>query len=275
MSASEGNDLPVICSFWHGPLGWLERLCLSSFAEQGHRVDLYAYDRPDGLPDGVTWRDAGGVIARDRMFFYKDNRSPAVFSDLFRLELLKRGAGLWADCDVLCVRPFAGLGDHVFGVAEDPGWRNLWRAEINNAVLGLPVDSPALAAMLALFDSDTIPPGVPFWRRAEIGLRKALGQNVPLHHMQFGVTGPAPLTHFLREQGLTGKAQPRDVFYPLGYGRAADLLEPGTGIEAVMTGNTLGVHMWRSALTGRGSSELRDPARGSFFAEELARRGLG
>jgi hypothetical protein len=265
------SDLPPICSFWHGRLSFLEQVCIASFIEKGHRFVLYGYDDVGPLPRGCTFIDAETVMPRAEMFFYKGDRSPAVFADLFRLKLMEIEAGIWADCDVYCVRPFAGLGDYVFGIENDASWRNGWRAEINNAVFHCPADSALLRALSGVFAPGTIPPGMPFWRLWEVRLRRGLGETLPVHHMQFGATGPWPLNYYVRRLGLDGHIRTRDVFYPMPYGTALELLQPGSSLDGRITEKTLGVHMWHSALTDRGRGAMRQPQPDSFFAREMAR----
>ncbi len=243
---------PEICSFWEGPLGPVEKLCLASFAANNHPVTLYAYDEPAGLPKGVVWKDAAAIIPREGVFRYKGNRTIAVFADLFRLELMAREAGIWADCDVLCIKPFTGLGDYVFGFETPATWRNGFRAQVNNAVFRCPPGSPLLKALRSVFDPGAIPPGLPLWRLAEVKLRRAFGDPVPVHHMQFGATGPMPLNALIRRLGLLGHVQPREVFYPVAYEDTRRLIEKDETVAASITPKTLGIHIWNSALTGRG-----------------------
>lgn len=257
------SPLPAICSFWEGELGWLEQLCIASFVDKGHRFALYTYD-DCAVPPGAERRDASTVLPRERMFFYKGNRTPAVFADLFRLELMRREMGIWADCDVLCVKPLAELPDYVFGY-ETPG-------RVNNAVFRCPSQSALLARMLAVFEPGAIPPGMPWWRWAEVALRRGVGQRLPVEAMQFGATGPWPLNHWVRALGLEKFTQPKPVFYPLDYGAANRLLEPGSTLD--VPPQTLAVHLWHSALTGRGRTHVPTPAPGSFFARECARLGV-
>ena len=254
------TGLPPICSFWHGELTWLERMCIASFLEKGHAFALYTYDDVV-LPDGAERRDAAVVIPEDRMFFYKRDRTPAVFADLFRLELMRREAGIWADCDVLCVRALSGLPDYVFGI--EGGTR------INNAVFRCPAGSELLQRLLGTFEPGAIPPGMPWWRRAEVAVRRALGAALPAHEMQFGATGPWPLNHWVTALGLSHYAQPKPVFYPLDYGTANVLLDPGSTLD--VPAETLAVHLWHSALSKRGSGTTPTPQPGSFFARECER----
>lgn len=268
------SGLPTICSFWHGELTYLARICLASFVEKGHAVRLYAYEALEGVPRGVTVCDAGAIVSPERMFFYKGSRTPAVFSDLFRLELMVRELGIWVDADVYCIKPYEGLPDYVFGYENHPHWRNGFKAQINQAVFACP-RGELLDKLLAVFTSGRIPPGLPWWRDLEVRARRALGQEVPVHFMQFGATGPMPLNHYIHALGLSEYVQAKDVFYPLDYGRAAHLLEAGSDIAEHVTPRTLSVHIWNSALTGRHSQDLRAPAPDSFFDREIARLGIG
>ncbi|RUT30361.1 hypothetical protein EMQ25_13720 [Arsenicitalea aurantiaca] len=268
------SGLEPICSFWHGKLSFLEQVCIASFIAQGHSFTLYAYEDVGTLPAGCILADAAAIIPRENLFFYKGSRTPAVFADLFRLELMAREAGIWADCDVYCVRPFAGLGPYVFGTERAASWRNFWKAEINNAVFRCPPDSALLRAMQSVFLPGAVPPGLAPWRRGEVAIRRALREELPVHHMQFGATGPAPLNHYVRALGLIDHLSPKPVFYPLDYGRARDLLEPESTLTGAITEATLGVHMWHSALTDRGTGAMSPPHPDSFFGREMARLGI-
>ncbi|MAN76251.1 MAG: hypothetical protein CML24_03385 [Rhizobiales bacterium] len=258
-SSQNSPSLPVVCSFWFGPLSWLERTSIASFIAHGHDFWLYSYDEPENLPEGCTWIDAATIIPRDEMFFYKGNRSPAVFADYFRLMLMARAVGIWVDCDMVCVKPFRDLPPHVFGMEFDPG-KGAHAGQINNAVLRLPPDSPLLETLLDLFEDDgrdRDPVWLPWYRRSEVFLRRMMGEKIGLAHMQFGATGPFPLTYFARKLGLDKEALPRTAFYPLPYTQAPRLMTPGTRLDDFTTEGTLGVHLWRMALTER--SRLSTP----------------
>lgn len=257
------SDLPPICSFWHGGLTWLERMCIASFVEKGHRFALYTYDDMV-VPAGAQRHDAEAVVPRDQMFFYKRDRTPAVFADLFRLELMRREAGIWADCDVLCVRPLVGLPDYVFGIEAE--------TRVNNAVFRCPAESELLSRLLEVFEPGVVPPGMPWWRQAEVAVRRALGAALPAHDMQFGATGPWPLNYWVKRLGLERYAQPKPVFYPLDYGAANRLMAAGSRLD--VPGETLAVHLWHSALSGRGSGAVPIHEAASFFARECARLGV-
>ena len=182
---------------------------------------------------------------------------------------MRREAGLWADCDVYCVRPFDGLGAYVFG----------WEREgsINNAVLRMPADAPLLDDLISVFDTGNRPlfePHLPFGRRLEVAARRLMGDKVPPSHMQFGATGPFALTHYVKRRGLSGQALASAVFYPVPYAGIPALLEPGSDIKDHVTPETLGVHIWRSQLTRRGRAELAPPQPGSALAKLVDEAGL-
>jgi hypothetical protein len=110
--------LPIINALWIGQLSPLERLCLRSFAAQGHAVHLYAYDAIDDLPDGVTLQDASQILPRDMIFRNqrgKGKGSLAGFSDLFRFKLMLDRGGWWVDADIFCLKPFRFDAPYVFG----------------------------------------------------------------------------------------------------------------------------------------------------------------
>ncbi|UXN74147.1 hypothetical protein N8D56_02355 [Devosia sp. A8/3-2] len=86
-------SLPTIVSFWHGPMSWLEALSIASFRRHGHRVEVYSFDPVPGLPEGAVAMDAAEILPRDKLVFYKGKGTPGVFSDYFRMSLLRRGAG--------------------------------------------------------------------------------------------------------------------------------------------------------------------------------------
>lgn len=270
------TDLPPIVTFWHGPLSWLERLCLASFVTAGHPVAVYAYERPEGLPQGVEWRDAEAIVPQSSMVFYKGRGTPAVFADLFRLRLLKAGKGIWADADIYCLRPFADPPDYFMGY-ERPPRPDGTGGSINVAVLGLPADAPLLDDLLSVFEGGERPlfePHLPLGRRLEVAARRLLGSKVPPEHMQYGATGPFALTHYVRAHGLGTYVQPPEIFYPVPYEGIPALMRAGSDIEAAITPKTLALHIWRSQLTDRGRADLPAPEVGSALDKLLQRDGV-
>ncbi len=263
------TTLPVIASFWHGPLSWLEKVSIASFVRQGHPVHVYSYEPQGDLPEGADWKNAEEVLAREKLFFYKGHGTPGAFSDLFRMMLMKLERGIWADCDVYCVRPITGLGDYIFSW-ERPG-------SINGAVLRIPPDAPLLDDLLSIFDLDNRPllePHLPLGRRLEVAARRIFGDPVTPAFMQYGATGPFALTHFVPKHGLLDKVLPSSVFYPVPYAGIPALMAPGSDIAEVIRPDTRGVHIWRSQLTRRGRADIAPPPPGSAMAKLVDEAGL-
>ncbi|MCP8883172.1 hypothetical protein NIM87_06650 [Devosia sp. XJ19-1] len=261
--------LPTIVSFWHGPLSWLEVLCITSFIRQGHRVLVYSYDAMEGLPEGAQWRDAADVLPREKLVFYKGRGTPGVFSDHFRYAVLRLGLGVYADLDIYCVRPIAGPPDYLFAW-ERPG-------SVNGAVLHMPPNAPLLADLISIFETPKRPlfePHLPPMRRIEVAIRRLVGDRVTPEHMQYGATGPMALTHYVARHGLTDQVRPAATFYPVPYEAIPALMRPGSSLETAITAQTLGVHLWRSQLTDRGRAGLPLPAKGSALAALCAAEGL-
>lgn len=261
--------LPPIISFWHGPLSWLEALCITSFVRHGHRVLVYSYDAIEGLPDGAAWRDAAEVLPKEKLVFYKGKGTPGVFSDHFRYAVMREALGVYADLDIYCVRPIEGPPDYLFAW-ERPG-------SVNGAVLHIPAETPLLADLLTIFENEKRPlfePHLPPMRRFEVAIRRLVGDRVTPEHMQYGATGPMALTHYVAKHGLTGKVRSSATFYPVPYEGIPALMQPGSSIDEAITPETLGIHLWRSQLTDRGRAGLPLPAQGSALAALCATEGL-
>lgn len=234
---------------------------MRSFVSQGHAVEVYSYDDLGALPEGVRRRDASEIVPQERLVFYKGHGTPGVFSDLFRMSLLKQQRGIWSDLDVYCIRPIPDDLPFIFGYERAPKL-NGRGGSINGAVLFIPHDAPLLEDLLSVFDTKERPlfePHLPFVRRMEVAFRRILGNPMLPEHMQYGATGPFALTHFVRQHGLESQTLPQDAFYPVPYGRVPELLRPGTSMEDFVRPNTLGVHIWRSQLTDRGRANLSPP----------------
>jgi hypothetical protein len=245
------------------PVSYIERLCLKSMLESGHRVDFYTYDRGVNVPDGVTVRDASEIMRRDEVFFHRDG-SPSVFSDLFRYKGLRCNSGTWVDMDMLLLRSIADMGDHIFGLADN--------FVINGAVLRLPADCPFFAYIDKLMvDPVPIPEHWKMRRKLLQRARAVFGRARPIAHMERGVVGPGALTHYLYKSGLAKLAQPVEVFYPVHWRETEVLFTPGADVEGRFTDKTRAVHLWNARL---GSYKKQPPPKGSFIARMCERFGV-
>jgi hypothetical protein len=259
---SQFMELPTIVSFWHGPLSWLEALCISSFVRQGHELEVYSYDPIPNLPAAAKWRDARDVLPREKLTFYKGRGTPGVFSDHFRYSALRAGLGIYADLDVYCVRPISSSLDYLMAW-ERPG-------SVNGAVLYIPANAPLLDDLEAVFAEGLRPlfePHLPLLRRLEVAARRVFGDKVTPEHMQYGATGPMALTHFVKKHGLTSKVQVSATFYPVPYEEIPALMHEGSDLAGAIRQETLGIHLWRSQLTSRGRAHMPMPPTGSAMAK--------
>lgn len=252
--------LPTIVTFWHGPMSWLEHLAAASFVRQGHVVEVYSYEAIDRLPAGVRRVDAATILPREALVFYKGRGTPGVFSDYFRASLMAAERGIWADLDVICLRPLVNMPDYILGYER--------AGSINGAVLRLPAGSPLLAAMLSIFTETERPllePHLPMGRRLEVAAKRLLGMKVPPEYMQYGATGPFALTYYAQRLGV-GPIQPREVFYPVPYARVGSLMLKTSMLDDYISPATLAVHVWRSQITARGRQGMPEPEEGSPLA---------
>jgi len=247
-------------TLWIGEgFGAVERACLRSVLRQGHGLTLYCYSEPIGIPDGVELQDASAILPETSVLRHRGG-SVAPFSDWFRYELLKRGLGTWIDTDMYLLRPLDGQAEHLFG-EERPG-------VINNAVLRLPPDSPALVELLEPFRGTT-PAWLPARHRARSHLQKLLNGRVDVGAMPWGTTGPAALTAAAAKLGISSCALPVPVFYPVPWEQAAWIRDPALRLDQMVTDETIGIHLWNECIKGFKNGL----APGGSFLERLQREG--
>ena len=237
---AKGQPLATINVIWIGNrMGPIHAACLSSFLQAGHSVTLHGYGPPEDLPDGIAFSDARKLLPEEYFFRHKRTGSLAPFCDLLRYEILGQGLGLYVDCDVYCIRPIPDA-DYIFGI--QPG------ATINNAVLKLPVNCPALRDLLAIKDKRHFSPPWQSWRRRlKWRLQSPLGRG-RLSDLPYGTTGPDAVTWYLRRHRLEERARAEDVFYPVSPYEIGKVLDPDLPIEKLITENTLALHLYNEAL---------------------------
>ena len=249
-------------------MSWLEQLCLKSFADAGHHITLYSYDPIENVPDGVETADAGEILSGDPMLRHARTGSPAIHADMWRLQLLKKTNKIWVDADIYCLRPFDFGNEFVFGW-EKPGL-------VCNAVLGLPKSSETLAALLSFFEDEyAIGPWLADWQRQELEEEKKAGKPVHMTEQNWGFTGPASVTYFLKKTGEIEHARPQEAFYPISYKERNHLIISRFKPEEKMTDETYGVHFWARRMKPRlEEKENNTPRRGSFMDELLTKHGI-
>lgn len=260
-----------VATLWiGGRLSWLEQLCLKSFVDRGQQITLFSYEPIPNVPEGVICRDGREIIDTQTFLKYEKKDSFALFADLFRLHMIRRCPGvIWVDTDVYCLRPLDYDDDHVLGF-ELPG-----RGRVNNAVLGLPADSPMLAAMLDFTaDLTPIPPFLPQSDRAALQEAAARGAPVPVTQLPWGVWGPMMITHFVHQFGLADRVQPLQAFYPVTFPNRTQFLRKAGVVDLAVRRITTGMHVWASNKREMGKRFDGLPPPGSWFERACQQHGI-
>jgi hypothetical protein len=223
----------TVNSFWQGdPLPPLVRACLRSFIRQGHGVRLYSYQTLD-VPPGVSLANAADLIPPDHVSRLQGNI--AMFTDLFRYQLLLDRGGWWVDTDVYCLSPALPAGPRAWS-AESEGL-------INNAILKFPPGDPLCVRLVEL-------------------ARQRIAQPA-----RWGSLGPALATEVLAGDPSGAPLTNRAAFYPLHWLEAhyVWLPEYRGQVDARLEGGVF-LHLWMKALTDCGIPLHRAPPAGSWLA---------
>lgn len=255
------NTLPTIHALWIGEkLGKMASQCLLSFVKQGHTVHLHTYGEILDLPTGITVCDANNIIHHSKIIKHRKTGSYALFSDIFRYELLKKVDGIYVDCDVYCLKPLS-VPEHgyLFGYEED--------GRVNGAILALPKDSPLLATLIHIaYDTYFIPPWYSKKTQRRFKIKKLLGQAKHIGDMPWGVIGPDAITYYVNQLGLDGYAQDIDIFYPVHFNCISQLLNPVLRLDDITTSRTQCIHLYNEMLRQYDISTLNN---GSVLANIL------
>lgn len=249
-----------LATLWIGDrLNEIEIASLWSFARQGQKVRLYAYGPIAGLPRGVELADAGEILSGDPIVRHK-NGSPAIHADLFRYAMIAKTGAIWVDLDMIAFKPFVFPSAYVFGFEDE--------ISVNNAVLGLPQDSPTLAALCALRpDTRGLPEDLHGFRRLRYQVKSLLAGGLPIGHWPWGSTGPLALTRNLRLNGELGHALPRSAFYAEPLSEVARFAEPGRLDWTSFPAEAYGAHLWGRQLRAHLAKHHGGRApQGSFLA---------
>ena len=237
-------------SFWHGPLNGFAWGSLASFPKLDVKITLYAYDLAMDVPTGVVLADARKICADEGLigrYRVKGKPSIATFSDLFRYRLIRQTGACWVDADLLCLEhpPFAG-DPFIFCRQADAVSTLL----VNNAVLRLPPDDPALLELIATAEAAAD------------------------HDQSWGALGPFLLTPLLERHGLYGKALHPHVCFPVEPEQFWKLFLPEwrDWAEETVRGAAF-VHLWSEAIRWSGYDFDAGPPEGSYLHQRFAAAG--
>lgn len=237
------KDLPVIHALWIGnKLGSISSSCLYSFVMRGHNVHLHTYGEIEDLPKGIKICNANDIILEKNIFKHKETGSYALFSDLFRYELLKNVDGIYVDCDVYCLKPLVvPSSGYLLGYEED--------GRVNGAVLALPKESKLLRKLL---DASNNPDFIPSWylenKQKKLRIKKFFGLAKQLVDMPWGVIGPEAISFYVKELNLSSHIAPIDIFYPVHFNCVSQLIDSELDLNDIISSRTLCVHLYNEML---------------------------
>jgi hypothetical protein len=223
-------------SFWHGPLNPFAWACLASFPRAGAELTLYSYDPAIDVPPGVRLADARAICSDPTLVHrmtVNGKPSIATFSDLFRYRMIRDTGACWVDADLICLANPAFADDpYVFCRQADFVSTLL----VNNAVLRLPADEPALVELIATGEA-------------------AVGRD-----QSWGALGPFLLTPVLEKH----RAFEPKVCYPVEPELFWTLFLPGrrSEVQGKLEGATL-LHLWSEAIRWTGYDLSVCPPEGS------------
>ncbi|AMN46107.1 hypothetical protein ACG33_03075 [Steroidobacter denitrificans] len=261
------EKLPAVHMFWHGSwLSRLERLCMNSFMANGHTLLLHTYEPPKNVPPGVTLVDAAETLAQKYLFRDKRHNSVAAFADWFRFRLLYRQGGIWADTDVVCLKPLN------YGRAELFAWETL--TTINVAVLGLPAGHELAAWMLECWDHPNRWLSYDSGRMKRRKLLRRLRPGDTRPHIRWGEFGPRGFTHAVRHLGYENLALPFWHFYPVHYQNWHTIFDDSLRDNPMLTQASSALHLWNEMTRRARGFDKNAPFPGDSLFERLCARYL-
>jgi hypothetical protein len=186
----------VVQTFWHGrAIGAYQLLCLRSFADRGHQVEVFSYDSDLRLPGWIERRQAAEILPRDQVLRPLEGKRFAIHGHLFRYALLHQRGGWWIDPDVALLKP--DLPDQKLFFA---GYDIFNRT--STGALKFPKGHPIIQA--ALNKTLSLGGDVAAWEQA----------------------GASLLTDLIRENGLDAALRTQGPLGPLTWFEVPDLFDP-------------------------------------------------
>ncbi len=261
-----------VASLWIGRrLSVLEKLCLKSFHDIGQTPILYCYHPIENLPSYVEVRDANDVLPLDangRIHVDPVFQSPAVHADLFRLQLMSKTDEIWVDCDIYALKPFRSDEGYLVSSRRD-GQRR-----VQNCVLRLPPDSPALKAWLEFVGSKPCIP--PWWdQRTSRVYRRLYGKKASFSTLPLGTIGPLSAYHFLLESGEIERVLPEREYSALPFVSRREWVREDVGqLDQYDWKSQSSIHFFSSVMRPRLARSRGRLLASSFFGGLLVKHGL-
>jgi len=216
-----------------------------SLIGRGQRVFLYCYDKKLRPPDGVELVDANEILPGDqvRQFVHRNgDTSPALHSDLFRYEVLRRFGGWYCDLDVILIGDHPPVADSYIA-REDDTW-------VNGAVMRFPPGDALMTAAVA-------------------------SAKAQMESPQWGAAGPRLLTRLIDEHGLRDIVRPWSAAFPIRHSEVERLFQPRDReeLEARVAGADF-VHLWNEIWRWIRIPKYLGPPQGSFLDGLFCKHGI-
>ncbi len=237
---------PTFASFWAGaPPSPFELACFHSFARRGYDLVVYSYDRFDGMPDWLTFRDASEITSRAdlELYIYDGKPNLSHFSDLFRYRLFQETDRIWVDADIFLMRPFD--------------------FDLPTSIFAKETETSLCAAVMRLDRAD------PRLDELVTRTRALAGKS-----LFWGETGPRLMTSVFGKTDAFKDAFAPSTFYPVLYDVfwKVFLPEQRDACEAMCEqGYTL--HLWNNIVVQLGVWKSLAPPEGSYLHELFAKDG--
>ena len=230
----------VVQTFWHGEIGRYQLLCLRSFADRGHQVEVFSYESRVHLPGWLEHRDAAEILPRDKIVRQVD-QGLAINGNLFRYAVLNQRGGWWIDPDVLLLKPDLPAADIFF---SGPDVFGLTSTGLLRFPKGHPVIKAGLAKALELHDA------VGDWES----------------------TGAALLTGLIRQHGLDPNFDLRGPLGPVSWFDVPTLFDPMQceRLERLCQSEQI-LHLHADAWLRSGVPQRLGPPEGSLLDRLLQR----
>lgn len=240
MTATQAEKPSIMRAFWHGaPLSLYQLLCLRSFIDHGHRVELFTHgDDELNVPSWLERRDAREIFDPGFVLRYRDgfgSGSPSLHSNLLRYAILHRLGGWWIDCDVLLLAP--DLPDAPVFIAYQADTPKLCGTSLIKFPAGAGLLEEAMEECLRVSESAV-----------------------------WGQTGPSLLTTLVQKHDLVRLVRPSRTVYPIDWTEIAVLFDPcRTDAVIAQCAQSLAIHLFNEVWRGAGLPSWLGPPSRSFL----------
>lgn len=246
-SAASARVPQTVRTFWQGgPIGSYQLVCLRSFADRGHRVEIYSFDPKLELPAWLSRKDAADIVPAERVLRHMPEAGrSAIHIDLFRHALLYRLGGWWVDPDVVLLRTELPSAPVFFA---GPTEFNL----VSTATLKFPSGHPIL--------TDALVQATPFEDKVQ----------------DWSKAGAPALTQSILSNGSSASLQPVEQVSPVSWFDVANLFDPdqADAVTQKLQGKCfLDLHqeVWLRA----GIPDYLAPPRGSWLDRLFEKHDIG